>query len=501
MPTVSYWPIVGAFSVGAICHRPGHRQAAVRHRHRSAWRARIIEWAVQAWADRATGDPEVNRTIRNRLMYPIEIPVGAVLRHRRLRATCMSRVLLATSKVGSAIVFGLVPAVILAVARASSPCARSSRTRSSPPCCSSAASPCSPAASSPASPGPREIEEHHDEEEHGEGEGSLAPLDLSVPLVIRVGPTDDAPAHPIGGSGAPAPHSGHPSPDWRSNARRPTAPQAHGARRCAHRPGGRLCERRPAGHPQARGPEAQTIQNLITPVFGVAAVVFVLVLGGVLFVASSSGRKDDDDDDFPEQIHGNTRLEIGWTILPAVILARRRRRHRGHDLRPAKEPPEDAVRGRGHRPAVVVAVPLRHRRRRQYDDDRHRQRAGDPRRPPGRRCASRRNDVIHSFWIPALNGKKDAVPGHRHPLELEADEPGVYLGQCTEFCGLSHANMRMQGRRPSTTDDYEAWVENQQKPPDAPEDELAIEGWKVFAGQCTSLPPRRRHERPERPRG
>jgi cytochrome c oxidase subunit 2 len=53
-------------------------------------------------------------------------------------------------------------------------------------------------------------------------------------------------------------------------------------------------------------------------------------------------------------------------------------------------------------------------------------------------------DVIHSFWIPRLNGKKDIVPGRVHYLRMEADEPGIYAGQCTEFCGLSHANMRME---------------------------------------------------------
>ena len=53
------------------------------------------------------------------------------------------------------------------------------------------------------------------------------------------------------------------------------------------------------------------------------------------------------------------------------------------------------------------------------------------------------NDVIHSFWIPKLNGKRDAVPGRVHPLRMEADHPGIFQGQCTEFCGLSHARMRM----------------------------------------------------------
>ena len=53
-------------------------------------------------------------------------------------------------------------------------------------------------------------------------------------------------------------------------------------------------------------------------------------------------------------------------------------------------------------------------------------------------------DVIHSFWIPRLNGKRDAVPNRVQPLRMEADQPGEYWGQCTEFCGLSHANMRIR---------------------------------------------------------
>ena len=70
--------------------------------------------------------------------------------------------------------------------------------------------------------------------------------------------------------------------------------------------------------------------------------------------------------------------------------------------------------------------------------------------------------MIHSFWIPALNGKKDAVPGRHHPLTIEADEPGDYWGQCTEFCGLSHANMRMRVIALPEAE-YDAWVENQMR--------------------------------------
>jgi cytochrome c oxidase subunit 2 len=73
------------------------------------------------------------------------------------------------------------------------------------------------------------------------------------------------------------------------------------------------------------------------------------------------------------------------------------------------------------------------------------------------------NDVIHSFWIPALNGKKDAVPGLITNWKLQADHVGVYRGQCTEFCGLSHANMRMLVRA-VTPADFALWHTNQIKP-------------------------------------
>jgi cytochrome c oxidase subunit 2 len=94
-------------------------------------------------------------------------------------------------------------------------------------------------------------------------------------------------------------------------------------------------------------------------------------------------------------------------------------------------------------------------------------------------------DVIHSFWIPALNGKKDAVPGRIHLLRLQADKPGIYAGQCTEFCGLSHANMRMEAIALSK-EDFAKWVAGQQKAYTSPaEGTLAKEGETVFINQCS----------------
>ncbi|WP_085980169.1 cytochrome c oxidase subunit II [Teichococcus cervicalis] len=68
--------------------------------------------------------------------------------------------------------------------------------------------------------------------------------------------------------------------------------------------------------------------------------------------------------------------------------------------------------------------------------------------PAGRKVEVRieAHDVIHSFWVPRLTGKMDAIPGHPNLLRLQADAPGVYDGQCAEFCGLQHARMRFRVR-------------------------------------------------------
>jgi cytochrome c oxidase subunit II len=87
------------------------------------------------------------------------------------------------------------------------------------------------------------------------------------------------------------------------------------------------------------------------------------------------------------------------------------------------------------------------------------------------------SEVIHSFWVPRLAGTQDVVPGHTNHLLLQADEPGTYLGQCKEFCGLSHANMRFRviAHEP---DDFQEWVSEQQQPPEeAPE---VAEGAELF---------------------
>ena len=96
----------------------------------------------------------------------------------------------------------------------------------------------------------------------------------------------------------------------------------------------------------------------------------------------------------------------------------------------------------------------------------------------------RSRDVIHSFWVPALHGKKDLIPGHPTSLWIQADAPGTYTGQCAEFCGYQHAHMRLlviAESRPS----FEAWLARQREPAPEPADDAARRGRELFlTGPC-----------------
>ena len=230
-----------------------------------------------------------------------------------------------------------------------------------------------------------------------------------------------------------------------------------------------------------QGPEARTIKDLADPVFLVAGIVFVFVQVGVLWLGWHFRKRKDDDGSLPGQVHGNTKLELGWTILPALILA-------GVGgatvltILDLDDRPADAME------VTVIGQQWWWEYRYDVDGDGEDDivTANDLVIPAGEpvtlRITSR--DVIHSFWIPKLNGKRDAVPGREHPLLLQADEPGVFRGQCTEFCGLSHAFMRMRvvALEPAA---YAEWQDGQLQGARNPSGELAQEGQEVFRTSCS----------------
>jgi cytochrome c oxidase subunit 2 len=88
-------------------------------------------------------------------------------------------------------------------------------------------------------------------------------------------------------------------------------------------------------------------------------------------------------------------------------------------------------------------------------------------------------DVIHSFWIPNLQGKRDLIPGYTTAVWLQADQPGSFRGQCAEFCGLQHAHMAL-GVVAQSNDDFEAWLASMRKTPPDPSTQEERRGRDVF---------------------
>src|SRR6185503_10842567 len=94
------------------------------------------------------------------------------------------------------------------------------------------------------------------------------------------------------------------------------------------------------------------------------------------------------------------------------------------------------------------------------------------------------HDVIHSFWVPNMNGKRDLIPGYRSSIWFRADTPGVYRGQCAEFCGLQHAHMAfLVVAQPRA--EFTRWLLQQRTSGATPVDSLAVAGQQVFmSGSC-----------------
>ena len=235
---------------------------------------------------------------------------------------------------------------------------------------------------------------------------------------------------------------------------------------------------------QPEGSNARNIDTLQRELFYISGFVGVLVF---IAVGYAIWKFRDRGQEIPEQSHGNPKLEILLTIIPAVILV------------------VVAV------PSIVTVFELADQQNDcvinvtgqqwwwEYDYVKGSVcggveitdsivTSGELVIPAGTdvllRITSR--DVIHSYWIPRLNGKRDAVPGRIHTLRMQADQPGLYTGQCTEFCGLSHARMR-QAAVALDTADFRTWVgiQTEEYAANAPAaSSLAEVGEGTFLAQC-----------------
>jgi len=225
---------------------------------------------------------------------------------------------------------------------------------------------------------------------------------------------------------------------------------------------------------------ARKIQDLYVLVFWLAAFVFVGTQGGLLYVLWRYRARPGHE--LPEQTHGNTTLEIGWTIAPAVILVFMAvpTIQTIFALESAPPPSPD-----GNPPLVIEVIGKQWWWEFKYPESRLA--SGQPLTtanelviPTGRTVylSISSDNVIHSFWVQQLTGKIDAMPNHETRLWFTAEEPGQYFGQCAEYCGIQHAQMRMNVIAMTPTD-YQAWVARSTKPAEAVTD-IAKEGQEAF---------------------
>ena len=216
-----------------------------------------------------------------------------------------------------------------------------------------------------------------------------------------------------------------------------------------------------------RSPDARELNTVLWVMVLLGGAVFVTVI--VLFALARRGRGDDDDQATLDTRAG--RLVIGGgVILPVVILVpltvvmlvvgdrttpRRDAAFEievtGHQFWWEVEYPDGTV--TANEIHIPVDQPVR--------------------------FVLRSADVIHSFWVPQLAGKIDMIPGETTELLIEADEVGIYLGECAEFCGIQHARMRLLVFA-ERSDDFDAWWASEAADAVVPDTEAAQRGAVAF---------------------
>ena len=213
------------------------------------------------------------------------------------------------------------------------------------------------------------------------------------------------------------------------------------------------------------------VDQLFTTIFWWAVVVFVIVEGLLLFAIIRYRWRPGAPE--PKVLHGHTALEIGWTLAPALILV---------FIAVPTMRTIFATSGRAPAGALRVQV-IGHQWWWEYRyADLGVVTANELHLPVGTpvQLELTSADVIHSFWAPGLGGKRDLMQGRTNRIAFTAESTGEYLGQCAEFCGASHANMRLRVFVESDSA-FRAWVAGQRQVPAAtPRGSLAERGRELF---------------------
>lgn len=219
------------------------------------------------------------------------------------------------------------------------------------------------------------------------------------------------------------------------------------------------------------GPVAGQELVLFYIVLGIATLVFVGVEAALIYSIFRFRERPGVAN--PRQNHGNLRIEVLWTVIPAVILFVTL----GFTIQTlfavAAEPKANDT--------VNVEV-VGHQWWWEFYYPQYKITTADTLYAPVGKIIHVQlysNNVIHSFWIPALTGKTDDIPGHNNTKWFKADRTGTYVGECAEFCGTQHAYMKFNVVI-QNSDVFNTWVSTQQQAAVTPTGGLAAQGQNVF---------------------
>jgi len=225
---------------------------------------------------------------------------------------------------------------------------------------------------------------------------------------------------------------------------------------------------------------AYSIFSVSMLVLAVTLVIFLIVGGLLLYALIRYRARPEDAGHEPAQIYGSNQIEVSWTVIPILIVVVLFLSTTRVVLETEAGPkPDNAMNVTviGHQfwweyryptMGVVTAnelhIPV-----------------SDPAHPTPTYLTMSSADVAHSFWVPRINGKTDVIPNKVNTMWFDPDQPGLYLGQCAQYCGTQHAKMllRVYAQSPA---DFAAWI-NQQKQPavqEFPGNPAAEEGQTVF---------------------
>ena len=232
-----------------------------------------------------------------------------------------------------------------------------------------------------------------------------------------------------------------------------------------------------------RGPVASEQLEVFWWILIGGFIVFVLVEAALIYAIFKFRVKNESD--VPVQTHGNHTLEIIWTAIPAVLLIilmvpTIQTLFYMYEA-PKTTKPEHTLEAIGHQWWFEFRYPD------PTNADKEIVTANEVYIPVGYPIAINLGsvDVIHSFWVPKLAGKTDMVPSEGNFMWFEADEPGEYYGQCAEYCGTSHANMKFKVVAVPEPD-FKSWLQAQSNPALESSDPLVQEGAGVFkSAGCT----------------